>query len=98
MLLGTDVCVRMVFMWEETGVPGGNPPVWLGDHMTISHADAGYQTRVAAVRGECVITAPARQPEWFYDCMILNLLQIRDPFLKIKKYLQIIQKWNFASM
>ena len=21
-------------MWEETGVPGGNPPVWLGDHCT----------------------------------------------------------------
>ena len=27
MLVGTDVCVRMVFAWEETGVPGGNPPV-----------------------------------------------------------------------
>ena len=40
MLVGTDVCVRMVFVWEETC-----------DHMTISHADAGYRTRVAAVRG-----------------------------------------------
>ena len=28
--------------------------------MTISHADAGYRTRVAAVIGECVNTAPAR--------------------------------------
>ena len=27
MLVGTDVCVRMVFMLEETGVPGGNPLV-----------------------------------------------------------------------
>jgi len=27
MLVGTDVCVRMVFVWEETGVPRGNPPV-----------------------------------------------------------------------
>ena len=27
MLVGTDVCFRMVFVWEETGVPGGNPPV-----------------------------------------------------------------------
>jgi len=27
MLVGTDVCVRMAFVWEETGVPGGNPPV-----------------------------------------------------------------------
>ena len=24
MLVGTDVCVRMVFVWEESGVPGGN--------------------------------------------------------------------------
>ena len=61
MLVGTDDWVRMVLMWEETGVTGGNPPVWLGDHMTISHADAEYRTRVAAVRGECVNTAPARQ-------------------------------------
>ena len=37
MLVGTDICVRMVFMLEETRVPGGNPPVWLGDHMTLSH-------------------------------------------------------------
>ena len=58
------VCVRMVFVWEETGVPGGTPPVWLGDHMTISHADAGYRTRVAAVRDECVNTSPARQLVW----------------------------------
>ena len=62
MLVGTDVCVRMVFVWEETGVPGGNPFVWLGDHMTISHAYVGYRTRVAALRGEFVNTAPARQP------------------------------------
>ena len=62
MLVGTDVCIRMVFVWEETGVPGANPPVWLGDHMTISHDAAGYRTRVADVRGECVNTAPARQP------------------------------------
>ena len=62
MLVGTDVCVQMVFVWEETWVPGGNPPVWLGAHMTISHADAGYRTWVAAVRGECVNTAPAKQP------------------------------------
>ena len=50
MLVDTEVCVRMVFVWEETGVPGGNPPVWLGDHMTIWHADAGYRTR--SQRGE----------------------------------------------
>ena len=45
MLVGTDVYVPVVFVWEETGVPRGNPPAWLGDHMTISHADAGYWTR-----------------------------------------------------
>jgi len=27
MLFGTDVCVWMVFVWEETGMSGGNPPV-----------------------------------------------------------------------
>ena len=64
MLVGTDICVRMVFVWEETGVLGGNPPVWRGDHMAISHADAWYRTRVAAMRGECVNTAPARQPKY----------------------------------
>jgi len=26
MLVGTDDCVRMIFVWEETGVPGGKPP------------------------------------------------------------------------
>jgi len=25
MLVGTAVCVQMVFVWEENGVPGGNP-------------------------------------------------------------------------
>ena len=37
MLAGTDNCVHVVFVWEETRVLGGNPPVLLGDHMTISH-------------------------------------------------------------
>ena len=27
MLVGTDDCVQMVFMWEETGVPEEKPPV-----------------------------------------------------------------------
>jgi len=49
MLIGTDVCVRMVFVWE----------------VTTSHADTEYQTRVAEVRGECVNTAPARKPIMF---------------------------------
>jgi len=25
MFVVTDVCVPVVFVWEETGVPGGNP-------------------------------------------------------------------------
>ena len=87
MLVGTDVCVRMVFVWEETGVPGGNPPVWLGDDMTISHADAGYQTRVAAVRGECVNTAPARRP--FFVLNEFKTMKV----LSIKKNVYIYT-WN----
>ena len=43
-----DVCIGMVFVWEETGVPAGNPPVWLDVQMTISRTDAGYRTCVAA--------------------------------------------------
>jgi len=35
MLVGTDICVPVVFVWEETGVPGGNPPVRLGDHVIV---------------------------------------------------------------
>ena len=35
MLVDTDVCVGLVFVWEETEVPGRNPSVQLGDHMTI---------------------------------------------------------------
>ena len=38
MLVRTDVCVRMVFVWEETRVPGvprGNPPVWLVDTLMV---------------------------------------------------------------
>ena len=38
MLVGTDVCVPVVFVWEKTRVPGGNPPARLSDHMTISNA------------------------------------------------------------
>ena len=34
MLVGTNVCVCVVFMWEETGESGGNPPARLDDHMT----------------------------------------------------------------
>ena len=43
-------------MWEETGVPGGNPRVRVGDHHTLSHTttpDHEDRTRVAAVRSKC---------------------------------------------
>ena len=46
----------------------------LGDHMTISHADSGYRTRVEAVRGECVNTAPARQPTILMNKMQFALI------------------------
>ena len=29
MLVDTDVYVPVVFVWEETGVPGEQPTVWL---------------------------------------------------------------------
>ena len=64
MLIGTDVCVRMVFMWEEIVMPGGNPPVWLGDHMTISHADAGYD----CFRSVYVSTAFSLEIDLLYGC------------------------------
>ena len=38
MLVDTDVCVRVVFVWEKTGVPGGNSLAQFGDHMASSHA------------------------------------------------------------
>ena len=48
MLVGTDDCVCVVFLWEETDVtPRGNR---LSDRMTISHADARYRTLIEAVR------------------------------------------------
>ena len=61
MLAGTDVCIAVFFVWKETKVPRGNPHVWLGDHMTISHANTGYRTWVAVVRGNHVTTVLARQ-------------------------------------
>ena len=46
MLVGTDVCVTMVFVWEETGVPGGNPPVLHDDQ----HGHLTCQRRVSKYR------------------------------------------------
>ena len=34
MLVGTDGWVCVFFVWEETGVPRGNPSARLGDQMT----------------------------------------------------------------
>ena len=56
MFVGTDVYVRMVFVWEETGVPGGNPPVWLGDHMPKPDIEPGSQRWEASV-------LPLRHPD-----------------------------------
>ena len=42
MVIGTDVCVCV---GANLRVPGGNPPVQLGDHMTISHATPDIKPR-----------------------------------------------------
>ena len=73
MLVGTDVCVRMVFVWEETGEPGGNPPVWLGDHMTISHATPDIEP--GSQRWEASVFTLRQQDSTevntYYDILIL---------------------------
>ena len=48
-------------MWEETVFSLGNPPVWLGDHMYISDADTGNETRVAVFSGKRFTTAAVGQ-------------------------------------
>ena len=65
MLVGTEIYVPVVFVWEETGVPKGNPPVWL------SHADVGYRTQVATVRDERVTTTPASRPQ-YKQCLMVS--------------------------
>ena len=43
MLVGTDDCLRVSLrVGGNRSKPGENQPARLGDHMTISHADAGY--------------------------------------------------------
>ena len=43
LLVGTDVCISVVCMWEKTRVPRGNQPVQLSNHITISHASPGIK-------------------------------------------------------
>ena len=45
MLVGTDVCVCVVFVLEETGEPEQKQTVRLGCGMTISHADVWYRVQ-----------------------------------------------------
>jgi len=50
------------FGWSSCGrKPEYLEETYLSDLVTTSHADGRYRTRVAAVRGECFKTAPARQ-------------------------------------
>ena len=52
-------------MWEETGVPGGNPRVRVGDHHALSRTttvDHKERARVALVRSEGVNRNAARTP------------------------------------
>ena len=55
--------------------------------MTISHADAGYRTRVVAVRGECVNTGPARQPR-----VAIDLLYSFHLFITYVKWCVLVTK------
>jgi len=49
-----------VFMWKESGVPGGIQPARLGDHydITISHSHSGCRTRTQRLE---VTIAPVEQ-------------------------------------
>ena len=47
MLVGTNVCVRVVSVWEETGIPEWNPAARLGHHMAILHAEEGWTLMLA---------------------------------------------------
>ena len=55
---GWSSCGRKPECPEETHLP---------DLVTTSDVDAGYRTRVAVVRGECVNIALARQPQLLYN-------------------------------
>ena len=53
MLFGTDVCVRMVLVWEETGVLGGEthlPDLVTNEHLTcrrrVSNPSRSGESRV----------------------------------------------------
>ena len=48
----------VLYMWEETGVPGGNPRVRAGDHHTLSHTTKEIRSRVALVRSESATRTP----------------------------------------
>ena len=57
---------RWSLLWEETGAPGENPRVQVGDQHTLSHtttADHGDRTRVAAVRSQCYNHCATRTPK-----------------------------------
>ena len=56
-------CLQFVLVWEESGEPGENTSVLHGDHMTISHAEAGYRNWVGAVRVERVTTEHVLHPK-----------------------------------
>ena len=60
--------------WSSRVRKSEYPPVRIGDQMTISHADAGYRTLVAALKEERVTTATAREP-------LLNTVIVRKSSL-----------------
>ena len=62
------VVPMFAFRWSSCGrKPEYSEVTHPSDHMIISHADAGYWTRVAAVIGERVTLTPARQQYLFTE-------------------------------
>ena len=82
--------------WYET-----RHPMRLGDHMTISHADAQYLTEVATMRGKRVNTGPVWLPSliiimnfvtWFWFFIFRVVVTALAPGL-VKDF-EFLGKWK----
>ena len=61
-LVGPDVSARGVFVWEETGEPGGKPRGRAGDPIPF-HVRSGNRTPAVLVKGKCAIHCTTRPPK-----------------------------------
>ena len=78
-LVGPDVGARGVLVWEETGVPGGNPRDRAGDPIPF-HVRSGNRTPAALVKGKCSIHCTTRPPLYFFresPCRSLPMFRFR---------------------